>query len=144
MTSRYSHAARRPLRIAIVEDEALVALETEMQLAGAGHEVVGTADTAEGAIRLGSRTRPDLALVDVRLADGSSGVDAARALGALGIVCLFATGNCPAEGEDHDDATGCLHKPYSQSDLLDAVDAAFAHAAGRPAGRVPQAMHLYN
>ncbi len=39
--------AGKQLRIAIIEDEALVALEMEDHLTDAGHEVVGIADTLE-------------------------------------------------------------------------------------------------
>ncbi|HZH47096.1 MAG TPA: response regulator [Roseococcus sp.] len=131
----------RALRIAIIEDEALVAFEMEAHLTEAGHEVVGVADTLEDAIRLIEATCPDLALVDIQLAQGSSGLDVAHALHLRGIACLFSTGNCP--GLAHDDAVGCLHKPYGQWQLVDAVAAADAIRHGEPPGRVPNEMHIY-
>lgn len=129
------------MRIAIIEDEALVAMEIEMHLEDAGHVVVGIADTLADAIALAERERPDLALVDIQLGAGSSGLDVARALRARGVTCLFATGNCP--GERRDDAVGCLHKPYSGQQLLKAVLAAEAVARGQTPGNIPSVMHLY-
>lgn len=134
-------SSARPLRIAIVEDEALVAFEMEAHLTEAGHEVVGIADTFEEAVRLIEATRPDLALVDIQLAAGSNGLDVARALHERGITCLFSTGNCP--GQARDDAVGCLHKPYGQWQLLDAVAAAGAIARDEAPARVPNEMHIY-
>lgn len=135
-----SEPARNQLRIAIIEDEALVALEMEDHLTDAGHHVVGIADTLRDAVDLIQATRPDLALVDIQLAEGSSGLDVARELTARGVLCVFATGNCP--GRDIDDALGCLHKPFNHIQLLGAVNAANAVLAGEAAD-IPREMHLF-
>jgi len=42
-----------------------------------GHEVVGPAATAEKAVELAGRVRPNLVLMDIRLANDSDGVAAA-------------------------------------------------------------------
>ena len=131
---------RRRLRIAIIEDEALVALQMEDHLTDAGHEVVGTADTLVEAIALIEETRPDLALVDIQLAEGASGIEVARELNERGIPCVFATGNCP--GSDRADALGCLHKPFNHIQLVGAVTAVSAVLNGGTA-ELPKAMHLY-
>jgi DNA-binding response OmpR family regulator len=133
--------ATRRLRIAIIEDEALVALEAELQLTEAGHHVVGTADTFEGAMSLLESARPDMALVDIRLAKGSSGLDVARAFDGEGVLCLFASGNCPVDGAPG--AVGCLHKPYSARQLLHAIEVALAIRDGRAPGHVPTVLQLY-
>ena len=52
-----------PMRVLIVEDEALVALELEELLLGEGFEVVGSAADATQAIDLGRRHQPDVALL---------------------------------------------------------------------------------
>lgn len=132
--------AGEPLRIAIIEDEALVALEIEDHLTDAGHKVVGTADTLGDAVKLVRETRPDLAIVDIQLAEGSSGLDVARELNARGVPCVFATGNCP--GQNITDALGCLHKPFNQIQLIGAVTAAKALLAGEEVD-LPREMHLF-
>lgn len=129
------------LRIAIIEDEAIVAFEMEAHLTDGGHEVVGVVDTLEDAIRLVDDTRPDLALIDIQLANGLSGLTVAHALHERGIPCLFSTGNCP--GKQSDDAVGCLHKPFGPLQLLDAVKATIAIARGEEPKRVPNEMHIY-
>ena len=68
------------IQVLIVEDEVLLAVELEHVLEDAGHHVVGHAMEAAEAISLAGQHRPDLALVDVHLQDGPTGVDAARAL----------------------------------------------------------------
>ena len=136
-------ACSHPLRILIVEDEALVALEIEEALSAAGHEVAGHADDLAGAVALGRRTRPDLALVDINLANRCSGLDVAAELMRCGIPCLFVTGNCPThQGEGL--ALGCLHKPFNDRILLGAVAAAGAVSRGEEPPRLPRGMHLYD
>ena len=79
------------MRILIVEDETLVALGTQADLETAGHTVVGLAMTSEEAINLADWCRPDLVLMDIRLAEGN-GVEAAQAIHTRwAIPSLFAT-----------------------------------------------------
>ena len=141
-----ARSATRACRILVVEDEGLVALEIETFLTGAGHEVVGTAPDRAGAVALARAERPDLALVDMRLSGGDSGLDLAADLSSLGIPVLFVTGNCPAEkGGAVASAVGCLHKPFDERQLLAAVALAERLARGgpAPAGRLPGGMHIY-
>ena len=130
------------MRILIVEDEALVALQIEMSLEEAEHDVAGQADTLGGALELAEKECPDLALVDVRLAQGCSGIDVATELKKRGIPALFVTGNCPGS-QRGDIALGCLHKPFSASQLTAAVAAAESIMKGKPP-KVPFGeFHLY-
>ena len=86
------------LRVLIVEDEALIAMDLEMQVEDAGHRVVGIARTADEAVERARATGPDLALMDIRLAGGSSGTDAARRLyEGWGIRCVFVSANFEPE-----------------------------------------------
>jgi DNA-binding NarL/FixJ family response regulator len=65
-----------------------------MLVADFGHTVCGTADSASGAIEEAADHRPDLALMDIRLANGSNGIDAARELHARhGLRCIFLSAN---------------------------------------------------
>ncbi|MDP8912816.1 MAG: response regulator [Pseudomonadota bacterium] len=112
----------------------------EDHLTDAGHQVVGIADTLQDAVNLIQETQPDLALVDIQLAEGCSGLDVARELNAHGVPCVFTTGNCP--GRDIDDALGCLHKPFNHIQLIGAVNAANAVLVGETAD-IPREMHLF-
>ncbi len=132
------------MKILIVEDEALVAMEIEQILVCAGYDVVGVADHQLEAVAIATAERPDITLVDVRLADGESGLDVARALGQHGIPVVFLTGTCP-----RDDGIGialaCLHKPFSDRGLLDSIDVLKMLIAGEalPAA-LPPTLHIYH
>jgi two-component system cell cycle sensor histidine kinase/response regulator CckA len=65
------------LRLLIVEDEAIVAMDLQQRLERLGHQVVGTAATGEAAIRCAKEARPDVTLMDIRLKGPMDGVAAA-------------------------------------------------------------------
>ncbi len=64
-------------RILLVEDEIWIALDLERILVAAGYDVIRLAKEEMEALRLADATRPSLVLMDVRLRDGSDGIDAA-------------------------------------------------------------------
>jgi CheY-like chemotaxis protein len=66
--------------VLIIEDEALIALELQELVESLGHTTVGIASTHAEAIALAKDKQPGLILADVRLADGSSGLDAVNEL----------------------------------------------------------------
>lgn len=79
-------------RVAIIEDEPLIAMDLENLVEGLGHEVVGLARTRAEAVALARATRPGLVLADIRLADGSSGLDAVNEiLESFGVPVIFVT-----------------------------------------------------
>jgi DNA-binding response OmpR family regulator len=110
---------RKIRRILIVEDEALIAFDTEHALTEAGYEVVGTIDSVEAALEAIADKQMDLVLVDLGLTDGGNGVEVAAAARRAGLHVLFVTGRCPKGGESL--GIGCLEKPFTQKDLLAAI-----------------------
>jgi DNA-binding response OmpR family regulator len=134
--------AASELKILIVEDEFFLALEMEMCLLDAGHRVVGHGVNLHTALAVADEDKPDLALIDLRLSEGASGLDVAAGLKDRGVACLFVTAACAAEfGSDL--ALGCLHKPVNDAALLQAVDVARGWIAGALAAPVPHGMHLF-
>jgi len=110
------------MEVLIVEDEVLLAVELEHVLHEAGHHVVGHAMESAEAVTLATRYRPDLALVDVHLQDGPTGVDAARTLTSnCGAVVLFMTANKQRLPADFAGACGVISKPYSEHGIRTAV-----------------------
>src|SRR5438105_2507153 len=80
----------RRRRILIVEDDYLVALQFENALTEAGYDVVDIASTAEEAVQLVPDHRPELVLMDVRLAGPRDGIQAAaEILDRFGIRSIF-------------------------------------------------------
>jgi DNA-directed RNA polymerase specialized sigma24 family protein/CheY-like chemotaxis protein len=63
--------------VLIIEDEPIIALDLKRLVRELGHNVVGVATTRDEAIDLSRQASPGLILADIRLADGSSGIDAA-------------------------------------------------------------------
>jgi DNA-binding NarL/FixJ family response regulator len=114
----------------VVEDDHLVAMEMESVLQDAGFEVTGIAASADDAVRKAHARRPDLVLMDIRLAGTRDGVDAALELfSALGLRCIFATAHNDSKTQARAQPTqplGWLAKPYQPAALLQAVRTALA------------------
>jgi len=134
---------RRIERLLVVEDEPLVAFDTEHFLTTEGFAIVATVDTVAEALEvLAQDEEIDLLVVDVNLSDGS-GVEVARVAQGQGIPVLFVTGNCPVEARAL--ATGCLAKPYPQRDLLAAINAIEAVVEGaKVPKRLPGSFTLFS
>ena len=111
-----------PLRVLIVEDEVLLAVELEYLVETSGAQAVGHAMTSPEAVDMAERLHPDLALVDVHLSDGPTGVDAARRMtGHCGAVVLFITANVKRLPDDYAGACGAMSKPYTEHGIRTAI-----------------------
>lgn len=120
------------LRILVVEDEVLIALELECLLDDLGHETVGVASSRSEAVTLGLSRVPDVALVDVHLVDGPTGIDVAKALSADPRICVvFMTANAKRIPDDFAGAMGVISKPYSERVVASVLDSIAEHRAGR-------------
>ena len=119
------------LNLIVVEDEPLFA-ETLKYLIELNPRYVVTdlADDYASAMAAVERRRPDLALVDLQLARGSTGFAVAAKLVELGIPCLFTSGNAPIFPIP-DLALGCLVKPFSEEDLVRSLKTAEDLLRGR-------------
>ena len=110
------------LKVLIVEDDLMIADMVEEELVEHGYEVCGIARTVREAVALGERHKPDLALVDHRLADNGLGTEVAIRLKALGKVgILFATGNSIQVAMPNAEGDACIVKPYRADDLIRAL-----------------------
>ncbi len=112
--------ADRPLRVLIVEDEMLVAMNIEDMLLDLGHEVAGLAGRLAPALALANEAEFDLAMLDVNLA-GQQSFPVADVLIGRGIPFLFATGygikGIPEAYRDRP----VLQKPFRAQDLGEAL-----------------------
>ncbi len=140
----FGRKKRHITRILVVEDEPLVAFDTEYFLSAAGFEIAATVDSVAEALPLVAADEAlELVLADVNLADGN-GMDVARAAHERGIPVLLVTGSCPCSDEARSIATGCLSKPYAQKDLLSAIDAIGALVGGgKLPSRLPEGLALF-
>ena len=62
--------------VLIIEDEPLIALDLKRVLELLGHSIVAIARTRDDAVKAATVHKPGLVIADIRLADGSSGLDA--------------------------------------------------------------------
>jgi DNA-binding NarL/FixJ family response regulator len=109
-------------KVIIVDDDLMVADCLEELLSDAGYEVCGVAGNYDEAIALGEAHRPDVGVIDLRLADGRFGTEivaAMRARGKFGV--LYSTGNPDHELLRDAAEEGCLAKPYTASSLVAAL-----------------------
>jgi DNA-binding NtrC family response regulator len=131
---------RRVKRILIVEDEPLTAFDNENMLADAGYEIVGTVDDFREALRILDSQGADLVLSDVRLRSQQNGIDLAAHARDLGVPTLFATGHAYPHAAEV--AVGCLAKPYSERQLLKAVECVDRHLQGEKV-KPPKGLELF-
>jgi CheY-like chemotaxis protein/DNA-directed RNA polymerase specialized sigma24 family protein len=65
-------------KVLIIEDEPIISLDLQSIVREMGHTVAAIATTRDEAVRAARQTGPGLVLADIKLADGSSGIDAVR------------------------------------------------------------------
>ncbi|WP_296041097.1 response regulator [uncultured Agrobacterium sp.] len=125
------------MRIIIVEDEALLALELESEVEAAGHSVVGVAADSASAIALIEKESADFAFVDIHLLDGPTGVDVGRFLASKNVPYVFVSGNIKRIPPDFAGAVGAIEKPYTVNGLQNALGYLDALISGKDGLVVP-------
>jgi CheY-like chemotaxis protein len=118
------------LRILIVEDETCIAMQLEDMVQNLGHEVVGSVASHAQAIASAQTSRPDLALMDINLDRGGSGIEAALELRRrFNVPSIFVSAylSFPSTRERAQAAQplGFVPKPYTERE----IEAALKQAA---------------
>jgi response regulator of citrate/malate metabolism len=133
------------LRILVVEDDSQLA-ETVKYLVedNPRYKVVAIAEDADGAIAAAEEHDPDLVLLDLHLAHGTTGFPVAVRLNDLGVPCLFVSGKAPSFPMP-DLAFGCLMKPFTAEDVHRSLAMAEDMLRGRETLRpkMPENLTLY-
>jgi DNA-binding NarL/FixJ family response regulator len=116
------------MRIIVVEDDALIALDIASLLEDLGHEVCAEAADAYTAWEMAEDAKPDLAVVDIRLGRNTDGGVLARKLyDKLGVRSLFVSGSI-TDAFRRDMAginpVGFLGKPLTRRNLRAVLPAA--------------------
>jgi two-component system, response regulator PdtaR len=128
-------------RLLIVEDEPLIAFDTEYFLEQEGYSVVATVDNASDALAQLDGDMVDAVLLDINLSGETSGIDVARAARVAGIPVLFLSGTIPEQAAEL--ALAAVAKPYGNRDLSAALKAMDAVIAGRKPPSVPGSVRLF-
>jgi two-component system, response regulator PdtaR len=137
----FRRSPRTIKRLLVVEDEPLVAFDTEYFLEQEGYAVVATVDNAEDAVGYLSRDRVDAVLLDVHLSGENSGIEVARTARERNVPVLFLTGNIPADAGSL--AMAAVAKPYGHRDLMAALKVMEALIAGRKLPPFPGSVHVF-
>ena len=114
-------SARRPLRILVVEDEAVIAIMIEDMLVDLGCEVVGPAGSVAEAIRLAESEPLSGAFLDVNLG-GASIYPVADLLSARRIPFVFVSGYGAGAIAARFAGTPILSKPILDADFEHALE----------------------
>lgn len=109
---------RLPHRVLLVEDNMIIAIDTEENLLALGVGDVVLASSNDAALAAIDGTLPDFALLDFNLG-GETSEPIARMLDGKGVPFAFATGYGEVKGMTarYAHAVGVLQKPYSTEDL---------------------------
>jgi two-component system, response regulator PdtaR len=113
--------AKSSLRVLIVEDEFFISLHTSALLRALGHSVVAVAVSADEAVAVAERERPDVVLMDIRLVGARDGIDAANEIRTrFDIGSIFVTANADPGTRQRAVAVqpvGFLEKPLTEERL---------------------------
>lgn len=134
------------LRILVVEDDRQLAMTLKYLVEdNPRYRVVGMAEDADGALAAAEECEPDLVLLDLHLANGSTGFPVAVRLNERGISCLFVSGKAPGFPMP-DLALGCLTKPFTAEQVHRALATAEDMLRGREAvrPRPPENLQIYD
>ncbi|MEI6875495.1 MAG: response regulator, partial [Spirochaetota bacterium] len=111
--------------ILLVEDEYLPAIHLKTVLGRAGHEIIGPASTSTEALALARSSKPDIILMDIRLAGQDDGIETARLIGEFsGAKVIFMSGYQERELRDKAMLLGPLAflvKPVLLKDIQAAI-----------------------
>ena len=113
------------MKVLIVEDEMIIAMRLEQFVTELGHQVCGLASTEDGAITSAATHRPDVVLMDLRLAHGGSGTEAAcQIYKTLGIRSIVVSANIDAiarEALRDCEPIAFVPKPFRPTELVGAL-----------------------
>lgn len=116
------------VKILVVEDENIVALEIKKRLQKLGYVVPGVASTGEDAISKAEGILPDLVLMDIMLKGEIDGINAAGEIRKrFNIPVIYLTAYSDGDTIERAKLTepyGYILKPFEEDDLRTAIEIA--------------------
>lgn len=110
------------MRILIVEDDPLIALDLQIIVEGEGHEVLGPVATLAEA-RASLNEGFDFAFLDVDVVDGRT-FEVATRLNERGVPFAFISASRRSELPRHLDGVSFIPKPFTESAVVRTLSAA--------------------
>ena len=125
-------AAPATRSVVIAEDEALIRMDLAEMLTEEGYDVVGQAGDGAKAVELAEQLRPDLVILDVKMPvlDGIAAAEriAGQRIAPVVILTAFSQRDLVERARDAG-AMAYLVKPFTQSDLVPAIEMAVSRFA---------------
>lgn len=119
---------KQMLRVLVVEDEYILALNLQENLESLGYFVLDIADSAEKAIEKATELRPNLILMDIRLRGDMDGIQASEQIWQnLQIPIIYVTGHSDKSTVERATLTspfGYILKPIKEQELYVAIQTA--------------------
>jgi len=117
-----------PLKVVVVEDEALIRMDVVSTLEEAGFEILGQGADGEEAISLATELTPDLVVMDIKMPK-LDGISAAEKIAELKIPVVLLTAFSQTDLVSRASEVGAMAyvtKPFKPRDLLPAIQVALA------------------
>ncbi len=112
--------------ILIVDDDRTTASIMQLHLNSFGYHIAGVASSAKEAIKIARDIEPDLVLMDIRLGEGTDGIDAAMAISKhMDVPIIFVTAHSDSDTLRRAkivNPVGFINKPLRESDLKTTIE----------------------
>jgi len=109
------------MKVLIVEDESIVAMELSSYVTELGYSVIGRASNGSDAFNLALEHKPDVVLMDVHIKGDEDGIDLVKRLHeAMGISVIYITAfndDTSLDRAIETDPAGYLTKPFNRKEL---------------------------
>ncbi|MDP1711477.1 MAG: response regulator [Candidatus Nanopelagicaceae bacterium] len=114
-------------RIVVAEDEAIIRMDLVEMLTDAGYQVVGQASNGQEAIALVMESKPDLAILDVKMPvlDGISAAEEIIHIAPVLMLTAFSQKELVERARDAG-VMAYVVKPFSVTDLIPAMEIAMS------------------
>lgn len=127
-------------RILIVEDESIIAEDIRFSLEANGYEVCDVLDNGPEALKQAGRFKPDLVLLDIRIAGPLDGIETARQLEQQQIPVVFLTAHSDEGTLSRAKTTApaaYLLKPFDERELCVTLEIALSKRPASPLLELP-------
>jgi DNA-binding LytR/AlgR family response regulator len=118
--------------ILVVEDQLVIAKSIAAMVGNHGMEVIGICRSGEEAVEFAERSTPDVVIMDIRLAGKMDGIQTAAAIREMYSIPIIYlsdyTDNVTVRKAKATKPANFLAKPFTESDLLRAIDIAIYNA----------------
>jgi response regulator NasT len=113
------------MRVVVADDEAIIRMDLVETLKAAGYDVVGQASDGQAALELIESTKPDIAILDVKmpLRDGIEVAHAVRTTTPVVLLTAFGQTDIIAQAKDAG-VMGYVIKPFSEAEIVAAIEIA--------------------